>query len=504
MFKQRRNRLSLLFVLLGLLAVLSSVASAGFLSIYAEFPQGAATFSRLPLLSYVTQDVETLTIQTPPTSDPDHQCVGNGSGQTEGTYTVWIPVSIPAGSIYLSTLGSNYDTIMTLYRYNPNVGNLTVIACNDDFDPISAVNAAYIAEIVPTGQYIFQISSVGTGAQTDLDLVINTEINPGTPPDYDYPSGGITITTVNAKAVKAPSAHLLSVFDGFDNDASIAFPCQMYNTAWYSFTPAFDGAYNFNTSNSRVYAGNNALYTDTVIQIVQEDLSSAPASCADGANFAQAYQVPLVGGVTYKIRVGTFNDINLLPPSSYALKVTTGEVGYFAGISMFPNFDFEIGDSSGWTSKNLNSVGDGVSILAPVAGTYSMEISAQNGVTKSLTKTVAFPKIGGFIPQKDDVFLARYSYRTVGTVAGVVQLKIQYSNRPPTVVKQPLVSNSVNSVLGASLAAVVQSKSVTKVTLTVQVKSGTGQLTFDGDALQYFGSASRAVSSVLPLPPAGG
>jgi hypothetical protein len=83
----------------------------------------------------------------------------------------------------------------------------------------------------------------------------------------------------------------------------------------------------------------------------------------------------------------------------------------------------------------------------------------------------------------------------------MVQLKIEYSNRPPTIVKRKLVSTSVNDVLGTSLMATVESKSVTKVTLTVQVKSGTGFLIFDGDSISYFGGMARSVdASVLPLP----
>lgn len=501
MFKRYTNRLSVSLILLCLLVALSSVASAGFPVVNYEFPQSTSMFSNLPVTNYPIQDIETVTNQVPPSVEPDHQCVGNGSAQTEGTYTVWIPISIPGGSVYLSTLGSNYDTIMTMYRYTPNIENLTVIACNDDFAP-GSINAAYIAENVPTGQYIFQISSVAAGAQADLDLVINLEVNAGAPPAYDYPSGGINISTVNAKAAKALDAHLLSVTDGFDGDANALAPCQMYNTAWYSFTPAFDGAYNFNTSNSRLSYGNNNAYTDTVVQVVREDLSFAPVECADGAYFGQAFQVPLVGGVTYKIRVGTFNAINLLPPSYYALKVTTGQVGYFAGVSMFPNFDFEIGDSSGWKTKNFNFNGDGVSILTTVVGTYSMNIAAQTGLTKTFSNTVTFPQAGGFIPQKDDIFLARYSYRTSG-VNGTVKLKIEYSNRPPTIVKRNLISASVNEVLGTTLMATVESKSVTKVTLTVQVKSGTGFLIFDGDSISYFGSALRSVGdSALTFPPA--
>lgn len=497
MFKQFSRRLSLALVLSCLLIALSSVASAGLLAVYFEFPQGSSTFSNLPVLNYLILDVETQAPETPSATDPDHQCLGDVGGQTEGTYTVWIPISIPAGGVYLNTAGSNYDTIVTMYRYNPNVENLTAIACNDTF---LTANTGYVAANVPTGQYIFQISSVGTGTQADLDLLISVEVNAGTPPSYDYPSGGINIPNANAKAVKAPNAHLLSVFDGYDSDANALASCQMYNTAWYTFTPAFDGQYNFNSSNSRLYFWANTFYTDTVIQVVREDMSFSPVPCADGANFGQISQVPLWGGVTYKIRVGTFNDVNLLPPSYYALKVTTGEVQYFAGVSMFPNFNFEIGDSSGWKTKNF-SIGDGVSILSPVIGTYSMEIAAQTGRVKTFSNTLTLPQAGGFIPQVDDIFLARYSYRTMGVVNGKVTLKIEYSNRPPTIVKQNLVSNSMNNVLGVALLAPVESKSVTKVTLIVQVKSGTGFLTFDGDSISYFGGGMRS-ADVLALPPA--
>ena len=314
MVKRFSKRLSLVLILLCLWVGLSSITLAGQPTIYIEFPQGSAYFSNLPVLNYLLDDVETLTTQFPAEIDPDHQCLDDNGGQTEGTYTVWIPISIPAGSVYLSTLGSNYNTIMTMYRYTPNVENLTVIACNDDFAP-GSVNAAYIAEIVPTGQYIFQISSVTAGAQANLDLVINLEMNAGVIPTYDFPSGGINILNANAKAVKAPNAHLLSILDGYDSDANALAPCQMYNTAWFTFTPAFDGAYNFNSSNSRLSYWNNDAYTDTVLQVVREDLSFAPEPCADGAHFGQAFGVPLLGGVTCQ-----------MPPAQDWWLATGGEV----------------------------------------------------------------------------------------------------------------------------------------------------------------------------------
>jgi len=48
----------------------------------------------------------------------------------------------------------------------------------------------------------------------------------------------------------------------------------------------------------------------------------------------------------------------------------------------------------------------------------------------------------------------------------------------------------------------VKSKSVTKVTVKLQVKSGTGTITFDIYGTGYFGSPIRSVTPLLALPPA--
>lgn len=479
--------------------LLSSTASAAFG--YTQFPSGSFLATYMPTEDYVWNDLENDTPETPSLSDPAHTCLGDLAVNTPGTYTVWFGFSIPAGSITLYTDGSNYNTIMSLYAYTPQIENLSLIGCHDDrlgmLNEVSEITAD-----VPAGRYIVQISSADTGTQASLDLWFSAYFTAAAPaPANDERTGAVfaPILAANNKPVKTLNAEAAT----HDSDAAVLSAmngCTMNNAVWYSYTPLFDGLYNFSTADSVLYTGNNEVYTDTVLTVFRPGTGTFPVPCADGANFASVHSVPLLGGTTYQIGVGIFNSLNLLPSSYYSLRVSTTEVAGGVDHPMVVNGGFEIGDATGWQAKNHAGL-DGVSILTPISGTYSMVISAQAGVSKSLSSSVTLPGTGGFVPQKGGRMVASFIYQTTGTVSGSVAVIVQYSDRAPVTVKHKLVSNSVG-IVRTDIAAAITAKTVTKVTLKVKVKGGSGTLIFDDAALAYFGPAARDATGVLPLPAA--
>ncbi|MBK8138686.1 MAG: hypothetical protein IPK52_23220 [Chloroflexi bacterium] len=493
------KRLLLSLSLICVSMLLSSTASAAFG--YTQFPSGSFTATYLPTEGYLWNDLEATVPETPSLADPAHTCLGDLAVNTPGTYTVWFGFSVPAGSITLNTDGSNYNTIMTLYAYTPQVENLSMIACHDDKMSV-LIEASEITAAVSAGRYIVQISSADTGTQANLDLLLYGYFTADTPaPANDERTGAgfAPILAANNKPLKTLNAEA-ATHDSYAAVISAMNGCTMNNAVWYTYTPLFDGYYNFSTADSVLYTGNNELYTDTVLTVFRPGTGTFPVPCADGPNFASVYSQPLLGGNTYQIAVGMFNARNLLPSSYYSLRVSTTEIAGSVDNPMVVNGGFEIGDVTGWQAKNHAGL-DGVSILTPISGTYSMVISAQAGVSKSLSTGVTLPGTGGFVPQKGGRMVASFIYQTTGTVSGSVALIVQYSDRAPVTVKHKLVSNSVG-IVSTDIAAAITAKTVTKVTIKVKVKGGSGTLIFDDAALAYFGPAARTVSGVLPLPAA--
>lgn len=492
------KRFLLFFCLLSLTILISSTSSAAF-SFYPSFPSGSFTSSSIP--GTPTLALDGFTNQIPDAADPQHQCLLNTPGNpVTGSYSVWFGFSVGAGEVLIDTLNSNYDTIMTLYAYDPQVGNLEPIACNDFFVPVPEPEAL-ISATVPTGRYVVQISRVDEGAQAGLSLEVAIRYTAtAQPPANDARANASSATIVNANgpALKTLRLHAVTI-DADDATVTTETGCLMHNTVWHAYTPAFNGYYNFSTSGSKLYHNDDHVYTDTMLTVITDSLSFAPIPCADGANYAMAYNVQLNAGTTYHIGVGTFNDVNLLPQSQYKLKVTVNEIlPNSASGAILVNGGFEDGDTRGWKTKQFG-VNDAVMLTDLLIGDYAIQIKAQNnGVTKRLSNSRVFPTAGGFIPAAEAAVVANYNYITVGNVKGTVSLTIQYSNRPSVVVNKPLVSNSVEMVSG-SLDATILDKTVTRMTLEVKVTSGNGVMLFDNAMVRYFGGQALAAEGVLPL-----
>lgn len=496
------KRFLLFFSLLSLTLLISSTSSADFY-FYPSFPAGSFTSSGLP--GTPTIGLNGFTNQVPDAADPQHQCLLNTPGNAvTGSYSVWFGFSVGAGEVVIDTLNSNYDTIMTLYAYDPQVGNLEPIACNDFFDPLPDPEA-FISTTVPTGRYVVQISRVDESAQAGLSLEVAIRYTAtAQPPANDARANASSATIVNANgpAVKTQRLHAVTI-DADERDIATEMSCPMTNVVWYEYTPVFDGYYNFSTSGSNLYYNDNDVYTDTMLTVITDSISFAPVPCADGANYAMAYNAQLNAGVTYHIGVGTFRDVNLLPQSQYKLKVTVNEILPNNDVgAILPNGGFEVGDTRDWKTKQFG-VNDGVRLTDLLSGDYAIQIKAQNnGVTKRLSNSRVFPTAGGFIPAAEAAVVANYQYITMGNVKGTVSLTIQYSNRPSVVLSKPLVSNSIEAVPG-SLYTTILDKTVTRITFEVKVTSGNGVMLFDNAMVRYFGGqALAAEGGLVPLPPA--
>jgi hypothetical protein len=139
-------------------AVGSLVTAAGSaLAAPANDEIGGATSIAVPSTTEV--DVSTATTG----ADDPADCTGGGS--------VWYTVTATADeTIVIDTFGSDYDTFLGVYTGSP--GDLTLVACNDDFQSLQSL-VAFNAE-AGTTYYVVVSSCCSPEAGAGGNLVLNT------------------------------------------------------------------------------------------------------------------------------------------------------------------------------------------------------------------------------------------------------------------------------------------------------------------------------------------
>lgn len=128
---------------------------------------------------------------------------------TGGGRSVWYNWTAPGtGQATFDTNGSNYDTILAAYTGNA-VNGLTVLASNDDIDPIGApqprnIQSRIVFNVTSGTTYRIQVD----GFDADQGNIVLNWTAPGTPTPTPTPTPGpntVQFTTATAAASEAPN-----------------------------------------------------------------------------------------------------------------------------------------------------------------------------------------------------------------------------------------------------------------------------------------------------------
>ena len=98
---------------------------------------------------------------TPEPTDPVPLCV-SGSSNPDTRTVWWTFASTGQASVTVSTLGSSYDTTLSVWTGTP--GNLTSVACNDDASPQEIANSLLTFTTTIGATYYILVAPYGTAA----------------------------------------------------------------------------------------------------------------------------------------------------------------------------------------------------------------------------------------------------------------------------------------------------------------------------------------------------
>lgn len=228
------------------------------------------------------------------TSDPSDPTPIFPCGDGITPNSVWFSYTATNdNSIVAKTLGSDYDTVLSVWTGSP--GSFSRVACNDD-DFSGAVPSfqSSIAFAGSTGTtYHIMVSSFdGIGGSLSFNLSLQT------PPANDNFADSTTASPLPFTETISAMGSSIEPSDPFSLcDSPIDTPTQ-----WYSYTPAVNETITVNTTGSS-YDTVLSVWTGTPGSFVNVD-------CNDDINFPSEVQSEVTfsatGGTTYHFMVASF------------------------------------------------------------------------------------------------------------------------------------------------------------------------------------------------------
>jgi hypothetical protein len=197
------------------------------------------------------------------------------------------------GTMVVDTIGSNYDTTLSVYT-GAAVGSLTFVGCNDDW---SGLQSRVSVSISAGTTYRFQVDGYGANGG-------NAQINIALPHD-NFADRGVVTALPFTDGSSPP--YTVDTTTATTEDGEPVPPCgfNVGRTVWYSFTPGSDGDLTVDTYSS-AYDTVLAAYTGS-------DLGTlVNVACSDDATFLRTFtyqsrmSFSVTAGTTYQIQAGGY------------------------------------------------------------------------------------------------------------------------------------------------------------------------------------------------------
>jgi uncharacterized protein (TIGR03437 family) len=249
----------------------------------------ATTISSLP--ARFTEDTSAATAGA---ADPVHSCTSRADG-----HTVWFRyVALSSGFLEVNTLGSTYDTVLSIYDGAATAANEK--ECNDDISSSTRQSELLVVPVSGGHTYLIEVSAWKTAAGGGL--VLNA-MPQGKAPSNDLvgstiviPSLPYTIQQYTVDATQSPSdpRHSCDLEDG------VNWPD--LRTVWFRYTAAFTGTIQIDTYGSDY---------DTVLSAYPATDTGTELACNDDANDGTVQSAAVIGvtaGKSYLIEVSDYDD----------------------------------------------------------------------------------------------------------------------------------------------------------------------------------------------------
>ncbi|MCG2784936.1 MAG: S8 family serine peptidase [Anaerolineae bacterium] len=226
-------------------------------------------------------------------NDPSPTC-----GLGKNSNSVWYKYTAPAnGVLEIDTLGSNFDTVLAVWRGSE--GNLTLVNCIDDN---YGYPQAWLERMpVATGvTYYIEVMDYGNPGGGNLKLRVDFAL-PVANDDFNAP---IVINTLSSSYTQDTRGASRA------NDDPALINCNRLPgqaSVWYRFTPPVDGNLLLDTKGSN-YDTMLAVWTGSRGNLVPMSCNDDIGYVIDGAwsPMVSELDVPVIGGVTYYIEASTY------------------------------------------------------------------------------------------------------------------------------------------------------------------------------------------------------
>ncbi|MBK8138067.1 MAG: hypothetical protein IPK52_20020 [Chloroflexi bacterium] len=426
-------------------------------------------------------------------------------GGNIGTNSAWFAINHPGGTLDINTAfgtGSNFDSIIQVFAYDTQaIADLLEIGCDDDGGGGSSLNDARFTAVMASAPYIVRIACLncpGGVFPTDLALELSFTPPAGSEPVSNIINNMVPITFNRAIKVNNIGFTNLAV----DENINVPGGCTMSHTVWYRFVAPRSGHYSFTTYGSRLIRQYES--QDTKLAVYSS--SGGPSfpgltmlGCSDdsfGAFYSTLPGLSIAAGTEVYVRVGTFSSSNLLAGSQYRVYVS-------------PEFMSNLGTNGSFNSGTADYTLVGMTGSDGVfndGGNNVFRIFGAPGKVAKLKQSVNFASLGFDRADEGSAFRVFLTYNSVGTITENTKfiLKVTYTNGVlPTKVSSRAL-RVTDSYVTTNLIALLTSKKVAKVSLTVKNSSIGGQIRVDSIQFDYTGSIvrTRKGDALLPPPPA--
>ncbi len=213
--------------------------------------------------------------------------------------TVWYRLVPPAsGALSIDTVGSQLDTVVSLYSGSSPLSSLALLGCNDDDLRTSGVRTSFLSTPLNGGLTYFVQVGGAQGAQGSFQLNVTFTVQGGGPANN---------TMANAVSLSVPGS-VIGSNQGAGLEAGEPTPCgNIASTVWYRFTPQSTGVVSVDTTGSS-FDTVLALYLGTSVSGLSQLVCNDDDPRANGGQ-TSFLSAAVAAGQTYYVQVGGYSGL---------------------------------------------------------------------------------------------------------------------------------------------------------------------------------------------------
>jgi len=212
-----------------------------------------------------------------------------------GGATIWFRYDAPAsGPLVVNTMGSNFDTVLTVYRVNSadTITGITQMGANDD--SAGTLQSTVSVNVVQGTRYYFRVGSWGAGrGDVKLNWSLTASCVSGTPTNDNF----------CAAANLMPGSAVATSNSGATVESGEPTPSlgQLAASLWWSYTSANDGTLTVTVNSSSVPTVTSVFNGATL-----SSLTRPPQWTDAGGTTSYSTTLNVVANTRYYLRIGSF------------------------------------------------------------------------------------------------------------------------------------------------------------------------------------------------------